>query len=169
MTEKNKEEKNKKNEEEVKEFKEEDKEEIKNDDKEETNDSANDDEWLDETALDETESYQDVDDDDKNLKNIDPEKVEYTKIEDLRVGMDSVNVIGEIDFVGERRGSGYGSTIYVVGFIKDETGEAKTSFWDDDAIKAKPGKKMRIIHGNVTEYMGQLQLNPNKIRGVDFL
>ena len=134
----------------------------------EIEDSYVENEWLDDKDIDETTSYTDAGEEEETLEE-DPEKLEFIDIKKLELGMSDVNVIGKIDFVGDKRGSDYGSTLYVVGFIKDKTGEVKTSFWDDDAIAAKPGKKVRIIHGNVTEYNGQIQLNPHKRIGVKFL
>ena len=103
------------------------------------------------------------------LEEIDIEKLKFTKIKDLEVGMDDVNIEATIDFVGESRGKGYGEDPFAIGFIKDDTGEIKVSFWGDDIKKAKPKKKVRIIQANVSEFRGQMQINPSRRRGIDFL
>lgn len=94
-----------------------------------------------------------------------------TKINQLKNGMNHVTVEAKIDFVGEgnRKGAGYGENIYVPAFLKDETGEIKLMFWNDDARKAKAGKKVRVVDGFVSQFRGELQLNTNKKKGAEFL
>ena len=105
----------------------------------------------------------------ESLDDIDQSKLKFTKIKDLKVGMDDVNVEGTIDFIGDKRGgSNYGAALYSHGFIKDATGEIKCTFWNEDIDKAKVGKKVKIIKGNVTEFRGTLQLNGNRDLGIIF-
>jgi ssDNA-binding replication factor A large subunit len=103
------------------------------------------------------------------LEEIDVSKLKFTKIKDLKIGMEDVNVEATIDFVGETYGKGFGQDPYAIGFLKDSTGEIKISFWGDDIKKAKPKKKVRIINASVSSFRDQLQLNPNRRRGVEFL
>ena len=92
------------------------------------------------------------------------------KIKDLRVGMKDVDITVEIDFLGERRRtSGFDNDNLVPAIVKDETGEIQFTFWNDDIKKAKPGKKVKIEDGYVTEYNGQLQLRNLKEKKVIFL
>jgi hypothetical protein len=121
-----------------------------------TEDSDWDEEWeAEEDFVDEDET------DDKNTT--------LTKLKDLRYGMTDVNVEAVVDFVGPVYGKEYGEKPYAISFIKDETGEVKITFWADDIKKAKKGKKVRIMHANVTLYKLQPQLNPNRKYGVEFL
>ena len=106
--------------------------------------------------------------DDQEPEEIDVSKLKFTKIKDLKEGMVDVNVEAEVDFLGETYGKGFGEAPYAIGFIKDETGEIKTSFWGDDLKKAKPGAKVRIIKGTVTTYKEQLQINSDRKIGMQF-
>ena len=114
--------------------------------------------WTDELVEDEDE-----------LEEIDVSKLKFTKIKDLKVGMDDVNVEATIDFVGDVQGKGYGEDPYAFGFLRDSTGEIKVSFWGDDLQQAKPKKKVRIIGASVSEFRGQLQINPDRRRGIEFI
>ncbi len=107
--------------------------------------------------------------DTEELEDIDIKKLKFVKIKDLSRGMTDINIEVTIDFVGEIWGRGYGEEPHAVGFVKDDTGEVKMTFWGDACRKAKKGKKIRIIKGYVTEYAGQLQLNANRNIGVEFL
>ena len=109
------------------------------------------------------------DDIEDDVEEIDTSTLVFTKIKDLKVGMEDVNVIATIDFVGDTSGKSYGDDPYAVGFIKDETGEIRLTFWGDDAKKAKAKKKIRIVKGWVSEYKGQLQVNPDRKIGIEFL
>ena len=91
------------------------------------------------------------------------------KIKDLKKGINDVDIVVEIDFVSEGRKGGYGDDPFVPAFVKDETGEIKMTFWGDDVMKAKPGKKVKVTKGYVTEYMGTLQLNARRENPVEFL
>lgn len=98
------------------------------------------------------------------------EDIVFTKIKDLKVGDRDVNVLAKVDFVGQVRTAGYGEEPFVPGMIiDDDGGEIKMTFWGDDVKKAKDGAKIKVLHGYVTEYMGQLQLNASKENGVEFL
>ena len=83
--------------------------------------------------------------------------------------MENVNITAKIDFIGSTSGKEYGDEPYAIGFLKDETGEIKLTFWGDDIKKAKKGKPVRVIGCDVTEFRGQLQVNPDRRRGIEFL
>jgi hypothetical protein len=134
-----------------------------------TKPTAEDEDWIIEDESDETDedSWEDDDDEEKEEKG----SKEPVKIKDLKFGMKNITVEAKIDFIGEGnlKGQGYGENIYVPAFIKDETGEIKCMFWNKDARKAKAGKKIRIIDAYVTQFRGELQLNANKKKGIEFL
>ncbi len=92
------------------------------------------------------------------------------KIKDLKEGMKNVDIEVTIDFLGEKRStSGYNNDSFVAGFVTDETGEIKVTFWNEDVKKAKPGKKFRIEKGYVTAFKGAIQLNASKEKGIVWL
>ena len=103
------------------------------------------------------------------LEDIDVSKLKFTKIKDLKEGMEDVNVEATIDFVGETYGKGFGQDPYAIGFLKDGTGEIKITFWGDDIKLAKPKRRVRVLMASVTSFKDQLQLNPHRRRGVEFL
>ncbi len=107
--------------------------------------------------------------DDEDTEVLDPDKLEYTKLKDLKTGMEDVNVVATIDFVGELMGRGFGEEPRAIGFIKDKTGEIKITFWGEAARTAKKGMKIRVMKGFVSEYRGQVQLNSNRAYGVEFI
>jgi len=94
------------------------------------------------------------------------------KIKDLSNGLNDVDIIVTVDFLGYNNKSnrGYGDDyILQQSMVKDETGEIKMTFWNDDAKKVKEGSKVQIIEGYVSMYKGELQLNANKEKGLKFL
>ncbi|MBW2965251.1 hypothetical protein KY363_07375, partial [Candidatus Woesearchaeota archaeon] len=90
-------------------------------------------------------------------------------IKELVVGMEHINIEATIDFVGDTMGQGYGEAPFAIGFIKDSTGEIKVSFWGEDLKKAKTGKKVRILNATIGEFREQLQVYPDKRRGIEFI
>lgn len=137
--------------------------------KETTDDSTWDDSDWDEDWEDAEEETEETDDEEETVEEIDVTKLKFTKIKDLKDGMEDVNVEAEVDFLGETYGKGFGEAPYAIGFIKDDTGEIKLTFWGDDVAKAKKGAKIRVVQATVSTYRLQLQLNPNRQRGVDFI
>jgi len=124
-----------------------------------------------EVKYEETEDdfWTDEDDDEVDTEDIDVKKLKFTKLKDLQVGMTGINILATVDFVGPTMGTGYGDQPFAPGFLKDETGEIKITFWGDDIKKAKPKKSIRIIGATVTEFRGTPQINASKKRGIDFL
>jgi ssDNA-binding replication factor A large subunit len=121
-----------------------------------------------------TEPEEDFWEEDKELEEeveeeINVSKLKFIKIKDLEIGMEHINIKATIDFVGDVMGKGYGEAPFALGFLKDSTGEVKVTFWGDDIKKAKPKKDVQIINCSVGEYRGQLQLYPDKKRGIEFL
>jgi ssDNA-binding replication factor A large subunit len=117
------------------------------------------------------EDLEEAKEEDEEMEEIDISKLKFTKLKDLKNGMTDVNIIAKVDFVGETYGKGFGEDPFAIGFLKDNTGEIKVSFWGDDIQKAKvkPKKKVRIIKASVGEYKGQLQIYPNRKIGIEFI
>ncbi len=93
------------------------------------------------------------------------------KLKDLKTGMKNVDVEATVDFLGEKRMTdGFNNDSFVVGFIKDnEGGEIKMIFWNEDVKKAKPGKKLKVKSGYVTEFKGSVLLHADKKKGIEWL
>ena len=64
----------------------------------------------------------------EEVADIDVSKLKFTKIKDLELGMEDVNIEATIDFAGEVRGKEYGDAPFALGFLKDKTGEVKITF-----------------------------------------
>ncbi len=105
----------------------------------------------------------------EEVEDIDVSKLKFTKLKDLEVGMEDVNIEATIDFVGEIRGKEYGDAPFALGFLKDKTGEVKITFWGDDSAIAKHGMKIQVLKCGVGQYRGQLQIYPHKALGVTFI
>jgi ssDNA-binding replication factor A large subunit len=90
------------------------------------------------------------------------------KIEDLKEGMDDVNLEAEIDYVVPKKGS-YSNNNWGIVYVKDDTKDIKMLFFDEALKKAKEGKKIRVKHGYVTSYKGQLQLNTKKEYPIEYI
>jgi hypothetical protein len=108
-------------------------------------------------------------DEGEDLEELDVSKLKFTKIKDLEIGMEDVNIKAKVDFVGDVMGKGYGEAPFALGFLKDDTGEVKITFWGDDIQKAKTKKKVQVLQCSIGEYRGQLQIYPDKRRGIEFL
>jgi hypothetical protein len=118
---------------------------------------------------DDDELWTDEEDEGEELVEIDPKKVKFTKIKELKTGMEGVNVEAVVDFVGGVQGKEYGEEPRAIGFIKDDSGEIKVTLWGDDIKNARKGRRLRILQASVTDYKGQVQINPHRKRGIDFL
>lgn len=84
-------------------------------------------------------------------------------IEDLKVGMDSVSVVGTIVEKGEKRSfisRKTGRRVYVAeAKLADETGEITLVLWNRQIEQVDEGDKISIENGYVNEYNGNPQLN----------
>ena len=93
----------------------------------------------------------------------------YT-VKELKKGMKNIEIEVTVDFLGEKRKTdGFNNDTFQVGFVKDETGDIKLVFWNDDVKKVKEGKKLKIVDGYVTEFRDTLQLNASKEKGIKWL
>ena len=88
------------------------------------------------------------------------------KIKDLKVGMDDVNIEAEIDYIVKRKSR---ANNWGIVYVKDDTKDIKMLFYGDALEKAEEGKKIKVKHGYVTSYKGQLQLNAKKEHPIEFL
>lgn len=52
---------------------------------------------------------------------------------------------------------------------KDETGDIKLTLWNEDADKVKPGDKVKITNGYVSEWQGEKQLSTGKFGSLEIL
>ncbi|MGC9309136.1 MAG: OB-fold nucleic acid binding domain-containing protein [Candidatus Nanoarchaeia archaeon] len=52
---------------------------------------------------------------------------------------------------------------------KDDSGQIKITFWNEDADKVKEGQKIKISNGYVKEFQGELQLSAGKFGKLEFL
>ena len=89
------------------------------------------------------------------------------KVANLKKGMKDVDITVQIDFLGNQSPAGYGDS-YIQGYVKDETGEMRMTFWGSDIAKAKKAKKVIVKKGYVTEYKGELQLNADRKVPLEF-
>ena len=85
-------------------------------------------------------------------------------IKDLKIRQGSVELIVDIVDVGEpREFDKFGKTGRVATAVaKDDTGDIKLTLWNDDIDKVKPGDKVKISNGYVSEWQGEPQLTTGK-------
>ncbi len=86
------------------------------------------------------------------------------KISELKAGQGQVNTDVEIISIEEpREFDKFGKKLRVANaMVKDDSGEIKMSFWNDDIEKIQPGAKLKIINGYVSEFKGEKQLTTGK-------
>ena len=53
--------------------------------------------------------------------------------------------------------------------VKDDSGEIKMSFWNQDIEKISPGMKIKITNGYVSEFKGEKQLSAGKFGTLEVL
>ena len=86
------------------------------------------------------------------------------KITELKPGQGSVDI--ELDIVSieePREFEKYGKTLKVANALaKDDSGQIKFSLWNEDIDKVKPGNKIKITNGYVSEFQGEKQLSAGK-------
>jgi len=111
----------------------------------------------------------DLEEDVEEIEEIDMKNLTFSKIKELKTGMNGVNITAKVDFVSSVQGKDYGQEPYATGFIVDDGGEIKITFWGEDIKKAKIGAKIKIINASVGDYKGQLQLYPDRKRGIEFI
>lgn len=64
----------------------------------------------------------------------------------------------------------YGKVLKLVNAIgKDETGEIKLTFWNEDVDKVKQGSKIKFANAYCSEFQGQKQLSAGKYGSMEIL
>ena len=84
------------------------------------------------------------------------------KIEELKSGMNNVNLRAKIVDISEPREvmTKFGtSTVLSVATVEDETGTIKLTLWGNDSNGIEEGKDVEINGGFVKEFRDELQLN----------
>jgi replication factor A1 len=86
-------------------------------------------------------------------------------IKDLKIREGNVDVVVDIVDVGEiRQFEKFGKAGKVATAIaKDETGDIKLSLWNEDVERIKPGDKVHVINGFVSEWQGEPQLTTGRM------
>jgi len=86
------------------------------------------------------------------------------KISELTTGQGNVEIEVEIISINEpREFEKFGKKLRVADArVKDDSGEIKMSFWNEDINKVSVGKKIRITNGYVSEFKGEKQLTTGK-------
>src|SRR3989338_2628743 len=85
-------------------------------------------------------------------------------IKDLKARQGNVELVVDIVDVGQpREFEKFGKSGRVANAIaKDESGDIKLTLWNEDIDKIKPGDKVKISNGYVSEWQGELQLGTGK-------
>ncbi len=85
-------------------------------------------------------------------------------IKDLKARQGNVELVMDIVDVGQpREFEKFGKSGRVsTAIAKDESGDIKLTLWNDDIDKVKPGDKVKISNGYVSEWQGELQLTTGK-------
>ncbi|MBN2518132.1 MAG: DNA-binding protein [Candidatus Altiarchaeota archaeon] len=86
------------------------------------------------------------------------------KINELKPRMGNVEAEVEVVSVGEvREFDKYGKQGRVAtAVVKDDTGEMDMSLWNEQIDKVKPGSKVKISNGYISEWQGKSQLTTGK-------
>ena len=87
------------------------------------------------------------------------------KVSDLKPNQGNVEIEVEIVSIEEPRTfNKYGRELRVANAIaKDDTGEIKMSFWNQDIERIKPGMTIKMTNGWVSEFKGEKQLSAGKM------
>lgn len=94
------------------------------------------------------------------------------KIKDLRDGMSTVDVEGEIIFVGEPREvnlrtGGIARVAEVT--LKDESDVVDLSLWNEQIDLVVKGSKVRITNGYTNSYRGEIRVNVGRFGRLEVL
>jgi len=86
------------------------------------------------------------------------------KISELQAGQGKVDIEAEVVSVDEPRAfEKWGKEGKVANAtIKDDSGEIKLTLWNDQIDTVKPGAKIKITNGYVSEFRGEIQLTTGK-------
>lgn len=91
------------------------------------------------------------------------------QIKDLQVKQGKVDLEVEVVEVGEvREFNKFGKTGKVANAkVKDESGEITLTLWNDEIDMVKPGKKIKIVNGYVSEWQGEKQLTAGRFGKIE--
>jgi len=86
------------------------------------------------------------------------------KIAEIKAGQGNIDVEVEIISIEEPRTfEKFGKELKVANaMVKDDSGEIKMSFWNQDIEKISPGMKIKITNGYASEFKGEKQLTTGK-------
>lgn len=86
-------------------------------------------------------------------------------IKDLEARQSNVDIVVEVTFISEPRAfEKFGKEGRVAtATVKDETGEMKMTLWNEQIDKVKPGDKVHIKNGFVSEWQGEKQLTTGRL------
>ena len=92
-------------------------------------------------------------------------------IKDLKIRQGNVDIEVDIVDVGEvREFEKFGKSGKVATAIaKDETGDIKLTLWNEDIDRIKPGDKVKISNGYVSEWQGEPQLTTGKFGNLEIV
>ena len=106
----------------------------------------------------------------QNFKYVAPILLNMT-IKDLKIRQGNVDIEVDIVDVGEvREFEKFGKSGKVATAIaKDETGDIKITLWNEDIDRVKPGDKVKISNGYVSEWQGEPQLTTGKFGNLEIV
>lgn len=93
------------------------------------------------------------------------------KISELKSGQGKVDIEAEIVSAGEPKAfNKFGKELKMIEtMVKDDSGEIKMTFWNEDTAKVAVGKKIKVTNGYVTEFKGEKQLSAGKFGKLEVL
>ncbi len=93
------------------------------------------------------------------------------QVKDLQPKQGKVEIVLDIVDVSEpREFEKFGKSGRVANAVaKDETGDIKLTLWNDDIDKVKPGDKVKISNGYVSEWQGEKQLGTGKFGTLEII
>jgi len=85
----------------------------------------------------------------------------YTKIKDVRPGMENLNLIVKVVRVGEARiiSTKFGEAKTALALIEDETGRLNLKLWRSQVDLVKPGDIIKIENGFAVAFRGATEIN----------
>ena len=86
------------------------------------------------------------------------------EVKDLQAGQGKIDIVVEIVSVSEPRTfEKYGKSGRVANAkAKDASGEITLTLWNEQIDQVKPGTKVHITNGYVSEFRGEMQLGTGK-------
>lgn len=93
------------------------------------------------------------------------------QVKDLQARQGKIDIELDIVDVGDvRQFEKFGKSGRVVNAIaKDDSGDIKLTLWNDDIDKVKPGDRIKITDGYVSEWQGEKQLSTGKFGKIEVI